>query len=263
MNEHRNGKPKVLPEKSSRESVKKTAVMFEEKFRDSALYDLQTRDTSHRDFILSRLALKEEGCVLDLGTGTGFLAFALALENPGSDVYGLDIVEETIGRNARKAEEKKLNNLHFISYDGFSFPFQDSFFDVAVTRYALHHFPDIRLCFRELNRILKAGGQLFISDPSPNDTDKSRFVDRYMQMKDDGHIRFYTEDEWKTLALDTGFSFQSSTATEIRFSRTEPEKYRILLRETEQSVLDSYQISVTEEEIFISEKILNISFRKL
>jgi hypothetical protein len=47
----------------------------------------------------------------------------------------------------------------------------------------------------EVSRVLKAGGALFISDPCPNECDAERFVDDYMSLKKDGHIRFYTKNE--------------------------------------------------------------------
>jgi len=40
---------------------------------------------------------------------------------------------------------------------------------------------------------------MFISDPCPNECDSERFVDDYMRLKKDGHIRFYIKDEWKRL----------------------------------------------------------------
>lgn len=41
--------------------------------------------------------------------------------------------------------------------------------------------------------------EVFLSDPAPNENDTERFVDEYMRMKKDGHIKFYTKDEWNEL----------------------------------------------------------------
>ena len=46
-----------------------------------------------------------------------------------------------------------------------------------------------------------------MSDPAPNDDDTEHFVDEYMQMKKDGHIKFYTQDEWKEIAGLSGLKF--------------------------------------------------------
>lgn len=46
-----------------------------------------------------------------------------------------------------------------------------------------------------------------MSDPAPNDDDTEHFVDEYMQMKKDGHIKFYAQDEWKEIAGLSGLKF--------------------------------------------------------
>ena len=61
---------------------------------------------------------------------------------------------------------------------------------MVITRYSLHHFPNLDKTFNEIDRVLKNSGLLFISDPKPNDIDINRFVDKYMQKKKDGHIKF-------------------------------------------------------------------------
>lgn len=121
----------------------------------------------------------------------------------------LDIVEKALAYNREKAESKGLGNLNFVNYNGLRFPFEDKTFDMAITRYVLHHFPAVRDTFHEINRVLKPGGTFFLSDPAPNDDDTSRFVDAYMQMKKDGHIKFIPKRSgclsvtWKALFLQT------------------------------------------------------------
>nr|WP_275891417.1 methyltransferase domain-containing protein [Ruminococcus sp. OA3] len=69
-----------------------------------------------------------------------------------------------------------------------------------MTRYALHHFPEIADTFQEISRVLKPEGYFFLSDPAPNDNDTERFVDAYMQMQNDGHIKFYTKTESRLIS---------------------------------------------------------------
>ncbi len=42
--------------------------------------------------------------ILDLGTGTGYFAFAIAQKHSQIEIVGLDIVEKTLLMNQRKAE---------------------------------------------------------------------------------------------------------------------------------------------------------------
>jgi len=81
--------------------------------------------------------------ILDLGTGSGYLSFPIAKNNPGCEVIGLDIVNAALETNRTRADSEGIKNLSFISYDGIDFPFEEKSFDLVVTRYALHHFPDI------------------------------------------------------------------------------------------------------------------------
>ena len=61
--------------------------------------------------------------VLDLGCGSGYLTFPIAQRSEKAYVVGLDIVTDTLERNAVKAQEMDIKNLEFISYDGITFPF--------------------------------------------------------------------------------------------------------------------------------------------
>lgn len=204
---------------NNRESIEKTKQGFEKSFSTSVYYDKQTKDENHLESILSFLQVKPGMRILDLGTGTGYLAFPIAENNKEVEVIGLDIVEKTLEANRSKAEAKGLSNLHFVSYEGMKFPFEDNSFDMVITRYALHHFPAIKDTFQEINRVLKKEGVFFLSDPAPNDNDVDRFVDAYMQMKKDGHIKFYTQDEWKEIAEVSALEYVDGFETSIRFPR--------------------------------------------
>ena len=78
--------------------------------------------------------------------------------------------------NCAKARNEGLDNLSFVNYDGVDFPFEEASFDIVVTRYALHHFPDIDHSIHEVSRVLRAGGRFFLSDPRPNKCDRAPFL---------------------------------------------------------------------------------------
>lgn len=52
---------------------------------------------------------------------------------------------------------KNIRNISFISYNGIDFPVADSEFDMVISRYALHHFPDIQKSISEVSRVIKQG----------------------------------------------------------------------------------------------------------
>lgn len=135
---------------------------------------------------------------------------------------------------------------------------------MVISRYALHHFPDIQKSISEVSRVIKPGGCLFISDPAPNVNDTSRFADEYMQLKKDGHIKFYTKDEWKQICGKHGLQFKKSFDSIIRFPRKKDTVYGFdeLLKKHDEKIIESYKLEVTGNEIYITEQVNNILFCK-
>lgn len=245
-------------------SIFATKQGFEESFSGGDYYNKQTQDEQHLRAILEFLPLKPGMKILDLGTGSGYLAFPIAREYTEISIVGLDIVEKALEDNRIRAEKEGLRNINFVTYDGIQFPFADGEFDMVISRYALHHFPDIQKSISEVSRVIKAGGYFFVSDPTPNANDISRFVDEYMQLKKDGHIKFYTKDEWKEIGMKAGLNYLGAFESSIRFPKKKDTAYGFeeLLTKHDKSIIDSYKLEVIGNEIYVTEKVNNLLFVK-
>ena len=154
--------------------------------------------------------------------------------------------------------------MSFVSYDGIDFPFDANTFDLVVTRYALHHFPDLEHSIGEVSRVLKSGGMLFVSDPRPNEHDTERFVDDYMRLKKDGHIKFYTKDELINICGGHGLVIKNSFDSSIRFPKMKDTAYGYeeVLKKHDKEVIASYNLVETDTELFLTEQVNNILFEK-
>lgn len=116
---------------------------------------------------LVRLASIEPGMrALDLATGTGDIAFALAAR--GAHVVGLDITPRMIELARAKAHdvdaERRAANTRFIVGDMLALPFSDGAFDVVTTGYGLRNVPDLAASIREIHRVLRPRGRLLSLD---------------------------------------------------------------------------------------------------
>ena len=103
--------------------------------------------------------LQPGAVVVDVGTGTGFLAEA-ALE-AGAQVIGVDasggMLEQVRQRFAGSAFEARGGEVDAI-------PVDDASADAVLANMVLHHAPDPPHAIKEMTRILKAGGRLVITD---------------------------------------------------------------------------------------------------
>ena len=236
--------------------------MFEAAFAERTFYEKQTRDDAHLQAILRFVPVTSGLRVLDLGTGSGYLAFAFAKAYPDAFITGLDITEAALEQNRQRAAESGIGNLRFVSYDGGRFPFDDCAFDLVVSRYVLHHFPDIAYSLSEVSRVLSRGGRLFISDPAPDESDTGGFADAFMQVKPDGHRKFYAKEEWLTLCIRAGFVLTDAFESKIRFPRKNEPAYQEIIRRFGAEAAALYDVTVTGDEIYITEQVNNLLFQK-
>ena len=102
---------------------------------------------------------------IDVCTGTGVFARALARYGGFESIVGVDITPAML-EEARQnsSQELDLCNLEFMLGDAVTLPFSDDFFDVAVTRLAIHHLPEPYLAIKEMARVVKPGGHVVIVD---------------------------------------------------------------------------------------------------
>jgi demethylmenaquinone methyltransferase/2-methoxy-6-polyprenyl-1,4-benzoquinol methylase len=107
---------------------------------------------------LVQLAAPAHGAqALDLATGTGDIAFALAAR--GANVAGLDLTPRMV-----ELARAKGNGPRFLVGDMLALPFPAASFDIVTTGYGLRNVPNLRMAIEEISRVLKPGGQLLSLD---------------------------------------------------------------------------------------------------
>jgi demethylmenaquinone methyltransferase/2-methoxy-6-polyprenyl-1,4-benzoquinol methylase len=128
------------------------------------------QDPRWRAAMVSAIAPAPGQRVLDVATGTGLVAFALA--RCGAEVVGLDQSEDMLfGARTRQAALGPLRGgVRFVRGEAEQLPFDDDSFDALTFTYLLRYVDDPAQTMAELVRVLKPGGRVGMLEfavPSP------------------------------------------------------------------------------------------------
>jgi ubiquinone/menaquinone biosynthesis C-methylase UbiE len=131
---------------------------------------------------------------LDVGTGAGTLALALALLV--REVVGVDVVPELLERARANAPA----NVSFVEGDATNLPFEADSFDLACTRRTLHHIAHPERAVAELTRVTARGGRVFVDDQiAPVDPLEALDLDRFERARDPSHTRTLPDIDFRQL----------------------------------------------------------------
>ncbi len=103
------------------------------------------------------------GAALDVATGTGDFAFALARRPAVSHVVGLDYTPEMLTVADAKARLNGLaSRLSLVAGDARALPFPDDHFECATVGFGVRNFTDVPRALREMARVVRPGGQVVV-----------------------------------------------------------------------------------------------------
>ena len=119
------------------------------------------QDPRWRRALVTAMAPQSDQRILDVATGTGLVAFALA-QAGGGQVTGLDQSEEMLaGARARLAFDPRFQDrITFVRGEAERLPFEDASFDGLTFTYLLRYVDDRAATMRELARVVKPGGRI-------------------------------------------------------------------------------------------------------
>jgi ubiquinone/menaquinone biosynthesis C-methylase UbiE len=128
--------------------------------------------------------LRGDERVLDVGCGTGALAYALA--PLVGEVVGVDSSEEYLAA----AREDAADNCSFVVGDAEALPFDYGDFDLVGCLRVLHHVARPELVVAEIVRVTRPGGRILIADQLGDvDPMRSLELDRFERARDPSHTR--------------------------------------------------------------------------
>lgn len=135
-------------------------------------YDLANRllsggmDVTWRRRLVAAVRATGPHGVLDLATGSGDVAFALGKGLPaGTQIVGMDFCRPMLDQAETKKEAAgagRFRNVRFQLGDVLSLPAADESFDAVTISFGLRNLADRDRGLREMRRVLRPGGHVFV-----------------------------------------------------------------------------------------------------
>ena len=165
---------------------------------------------------VSHLDISENDIILDIGCGGG-VNVERFLKMTSNKVYGLDYsevsVERSLERNKKAVDDGRCK---IINGSVSNLPFDDNSFDIVTGFETVYFWPDLINDLREVRRVLKDDGIIFIANealPIEGDVRQEKFAELL-----DANI--YSEDELDESLRKAGFSNVISFIRESKDSFT-------------------------------------------
>ncbi|MBF0398344.1 MAG: bifunctional demethylmenaquinone methyltransferase/2-methoxy-6-polyprenyl-1,4-benzoquinol methylase UbiE [Desulfobacterales bacterium] len=144
-------------------------------------YDLMNRvisigqDRKWRRYLVQMTCMTNNSKMLDIGCGTGKIAFEAKKRYPFSQIFGIDITIEMLKVAIKRIGSEKIE---WSLGDAEDLPFGDNSFDAVTSGYLIRNVKDIRAALKEQIRVVKEGGRIVCLEtcPPPNN-----FLKPYIQ----------------------------------------------------------------------------------
>lgn len=122
------------------------------------------QDGKWRRAAVRRLAPRAGQRVLDIGAGTGDLAFEIGRQSPSVLAVAADFTPAMIRRGRRRPAGAEPS---WVVADCEHLPFADASFDGVISGFLLRNLADLAAGLREQARVLKTGGRMVSLETSP------------------------------------------------------------------------------------------------
>ena len=133
--------------------------------------------------------------VIDVGCGAGHTTIAVA---PYSQtVIAFDLTPKMLEQVESFVKEQGLLNVETRAGDVEQLPFEDQTFDIVVSRYSAHHWPNPTAALHECRRVLKPNGRFILSDIiAPETPGQDTFLQTVELLRDPSHVRDHSVSQW-------------------------------------------------------------------
>ncbi len=233
--------------------------------------ELHSRERLQR--LVEALHPAPDARAVEVACGPGHVAMALAPRC--REVIATDITDALLAIAERTRRERGLANVHFQHADADQLLFADASFDIALCRFAYHHFEDPARVLREMARVCRAGGTVAVEDIVTSGIPaRAAFQNRFERLRDPSHTSALPTSELLCLfdrcgleveTVYTGGVLQSLEGW-MADSHTPPERaaeIRLMFERDEREDLSGSHPFRRDGQVFFVQKTAAIVARKL
>ncbi len=121
---------------------------------------------------------RSSGRVLELGVGTGL---SLSMYSSQHEIVGIDLSPDMLDRARQKVAAEGLDNVSGLhEMDAAALDFPDGSFDTVVAMYVMTVVPEPAAVMREIARVCKPGGQVYLLNHFSEESGVRGWVERRM-----------------------------------------------------------------------------------
>lgn len=211
-------------------------VEFYSEGYDLTRYYSPITEKRYKELLQEFEAYRQNGRLLDIGCGYGF--FLQTAKEVNWDITGIEITDEAV-----KACTSKDLRMHHGSLESAGFP--DDHFDVIVLIETIEHVTEVDKLLREIYRVLRPGGLVYLSTPNFNAVNRFRLKEKYDIIQYPLHLSYFTPDTLKQFFESNGFktkSIKSSGISKTRYKTSTGQSDQAYVSETSDDEMLRYRI---------------------
>ncbi len=181
-------------------------------------------------------AYRSAGKLLDIGCGFGF--FLETAKQQKWEVTGVEITDTAV-----KACTSKGLRMHHGTLE--TAHFQDAVFDVIVLIETIEHVIEPEKLIKEIYRVLRPGGLVYLSTPNFNAINRYRLKEKYDVIQYPLHLTYFTPRTLKRFFEQNGFKTQkisSSGISKTRYKTSTGQSNQEYVSETSDDEMLRYRI---------------------
>ena len=163
--------------------------------------------------LIDSIKLNSPSAFLDLGCGTGWAVRYTESSLKGNGRFvGIDLSKGMIEK--AKSDSVGIPGVEFYEASSDNLPFDTDAFETVICTNSFHHYIQPLKALKEVKRVLKPKGRIYILDVTPDDF-FIRWINRMAKAREREHVNFYSTAEFAYMFDQAGLKYVRSSGFKI------------------------------------------------